>query len=220
MLSIKKVNLTRAISLVCSFSLIACLALIVCQSSYYIPEEVIINEEEAIVIEEVSYVLLSCTGTPDVAQRSIDSLVFLQPKVYPATPTYEETVLAQTVWGEARGCDETQQASVVWCILNRIDSGHPSWANRTPAQICAQPGQFAGYISSNPVTDEILALVRDVLERHELEQLGGTPEQVGRVLPARFTYFTGNSVVNKFTTRDAGQGEVWNWTNPSPYANA
>lgn len=30
--------------------------------------------------------------------------------------------LARTVWGEARGCTTTEQAAVVWCVLNRVDS--------------------------------------------------------------------------------------------------
>ena len=31
-------------------------------------------------------------------------------------------VIAKVIWGEARGCDATQQAAVAWCILNRVDS--------------------------------------------------------------------------------------------------
>lgn len=37
--------------------------------------------------------------------------------------------LARMVWGEARGCSTTEQAAVVWCVLNRFDSDDPYYAN-------------------------------------------------------------------------------------------
>ena len=61
----------------------------------------------------------------------------------------EAELLARTVWGEARGCGTEQQAAVVWCVLNRVDS------ERFPDSIAAvvtQPSQFFGYSASNPVS--------------------------------------------------------------------
>jgi len=34
----------------------------------------------------------------------------------------DEVVLAKTAYGEARGCSTTQQAAVMWCVLNRVDN--------------------------------------------------------------------------------------------------
>ena len=33
----------------------------------------------------------------------------------------EVTALAQTLYGECRGCSELQQRAVCWCIFNRVD---------------------------------------------------------------------------------------------------
>ena len=96
------------------------------------------------------------------------------------TPTEYDTdvieALAKMVWGEARGCSKTEQAATVWCVLNRVDDGYGDILS-----VLLAPNQFQGYDSSNPVSPEIAALVKDVLIRWEIEKecVGG----VGRVLP-------------------------------------
>lgn len=127
----------------------------------------------------------------------------------------DKIALAQTVWGEARGCSTVEQAAVVWCVLNRLDSGDPYYAAcKTPLDIVAQPAQFAGYDPDNPVLDDIYALVEDVLDRWAREKDGET--DVGRVLPKEYLYFTGNGRENIFTT-GWHCGDVWDWSAPNPY---
>ena len=120
-------------------------------------------------------------------------------------------LIAQTLWGEARNCDSTHQAAVVWCILNRVDS--PVFPN-TIREVVTQKYQFAGYHAENPVEPELLALAYDVLARWSIEP--DCVGAVGRVLPEEYLYFGGNGEVNQFRTRYMG-GEVWDWSLQSPY---
>ena len=74
--------------------------------------------------------------------------------------------IAKAVWGEARNCDASHQAAVVWCILNRVDS---ALFPNTIREVVTQKHQFAGYHAGNPVDPDILALACDVLARWSIE---------------------------------------------------
>jgi hypothetical protein len=63
-------------------------------------------------------------------------------------------MLAQTVYGEARGCASTEQALVLWCIFQRVDYGFGA----DIAAVVTAPSQFHGYSASHPVLPEILEL--------------------------------------------------------------
>lgn len=119
--------------------------------------------------------------------------------------------LARTVWGEARGCTTTEQAAVVWCVLNRAD--RPEWPD-DPLEVVQQPNQFSGYDAENPVWPETLALVEDVLDRWELEKTA--VGDVGRVLPKEYVFFEGDGRHNYFRTEYKG-GTIWDWSLNSPY---
>lgn len=125
----------------------------------------------------------------------------------------EETInaLAQTVWGESRGCSITEQAAVVWCILNRLDS--EDFPN-DPLMVVQQPGQFDGYHPDYPIEQELVDLVKDVMDRWELEKTA--VGSVGRVLPKEYTFFHGDSVHNHFRDAYIG-GNTWDWSLDSPY---
>lgn len=125
----------------------------------------------------------------------------------------QETLLAlaRTVWGEARGCSTTEQAAVVWCVLNRVD--RPEWPD-DPLSVVQQKYQFAGYDPENPVWPEHLALVEDVLDRWELEKTA--VGDVGRVLPKEYVYFDGDGIHNYFWT-DLKGSNTWDWSLGSPY---
>ena len=124
-------------------------------------------------------------------------------------------VLARMVWGEARGCPTTEQAAVVWCALNRFDSGDPFYADcMTIYDIVTQPSQFNGYDPENPLDPDILALVEDVMVRWMAEKV--CVGDVGRVLPAEYLFFTGDGQKNIFTT-EWRSGDAWNWSLESPY---
>lgn len=119
--------------------------------------------------------------------------------------------LSQTVWGEARGCSTTEQAAVVWCVLNRVDS---SEFPNDPLMVVQQENQFAGYDPNYPIEQEFVDLVNDVMGRWELEKTA--VGSVGRVLPQEFTYFHGNGKENIFRDAYIG-GNTWDWSLDSPY---
>ena len=123
----------------------------------------------------------------------------------------EAEMLARLIWGEARGCDQTQQAAVAWCVLNRVDS---ALFPNTISGVITQPRQFAGYRAANPVDPQILALVYDVLSRWSIEDCCvGT---VGRVLPKEYLFFGGDGTDNQFRVAYHDK-KVWDWSIPSPY---
>lgn len=128
-------------------------------------------------------------------------------------PEFDEatvTALAQAVWGEWDGGDKTEKAAVVWCILNRADN----WDSTALAEVTAE-GQFHGYNSRWPVTDENKAIVEDVLYRHYLESLG--VEDVGRVLPKEYMWFHGDNYKNYFRDDYQWPYNTWDWSLESPY---
>lgn len=126
----------------------------------------------------------------------------------------ELEMIARTVWGEAQGCTKTEQAAVIWCILNRVDSENPYFPYKI-ADVITQPNQF--YYSENfPVWPELVELAKDVLTRYYTEKLTG--EDCGRVLPMEYCWFGGDGKHNWF--RDEFKFEdanIWDWSLPSPY---
>lgn len=130
--------------------------------------------------------------------------------LYP--PTQEEIqALAKVVYREARGIpDKAHQAAVIWCILNRVDAG--CWGD-TIMDVVTYPNAFA-YIEDTPVEQEFLMLAADVCERWNLEKAG--QDDVGRVLPKEYLYFTGDGELNHFTIEWKGT-EAWDWSLESPY---
>ncbi len=131
----------------------------------------------------------------------------------PAQEINAAEALAKTVWGEARGCSKEQQAAVVWCVLNRVDSEEPYFPDSI-VEVVAQCGQFDGYDPDNPVNPDILALVEDVLARWSIEDI--CAGDVGRVLPREYLYFHGDGCINHFRTEYEG-GQTWDWSLDSPY---
>lgn len=130
--------------------------------------------------------------------------------LYP--PTAEELVImAKIVYHEARGItNRAEQAAVVWCILNRVDSG--IWGD-TIKEVATYPDAFA-YIQDTPIDEDLLLLVADVSERWNYEKAGH--EDVGRVLPKDYLYFTGDGMRNHFVTEYQGTN-YWSWGLASPY---
>lgn len=126
----------------------------------------------------------------------------------------EETVLAKLVYGEGRGVSKMEQAAIVWCVLNRVDC--QEYYDNDIISVATAPYQFVGYRAKNPVDEEILELVRDVLYRWSLEKAG--EEDVGRVLPQEYIYFYGDGKHNYFTTSQGGK-QTWDWSLENPYEN-
>lgn len=128
----------------------------------------------------------------------------------------EVEMLAKTIWGEARGVESiTEKAAVAWCILNRVDTKGYACGGDIE-YVLTFPGQFVGYDEENPVTTECKEIAADILTRWAAEKAG--IEDVGRVLPKEYTYFTGDGKRNYFTDEWKG-GNTWDWSLPSPYEN-
>ena len=127
-------------------------------------------------------------------------------------PAAEVEALAKMLYGEARGVtSKTEQAACVWVVLNRVDN--PRFPG-TVLEVIKAPAQFAGYSEDNPVTEELKSLAADVLTRHNAEKEG--KENVGRVIPPEYLFFTGDGERNSFT-KDWKSAETWEWTLESPY---
>lgn len=169
------------------------------------------------VVLPVVLIAVSLTGGADMSHAPEEAR---EPQVIIRYATRQEQeehdldmllALARTVWGEARGCTATEQAAVVWCVLNRAD--RPEWPD-DPLEVVQQKNQFSGYDPEYPVCPDILSLVEDVLDRWELERTA--VGDVGRVLPKEYVYFSGDGRHNHFRTEYRG-GTVWDWRLDSPY---
>ena len=126
---------------------------------------------------------------------------------YNAETEYLAVALAQTVYGELRGgWSLTEQACVIWTVLNRVDAGMYS----DVYSALTAPWQFA-YSPYAPTTDDygrdLTALARDVLYRWRLEHEGQT--DVGRVLPAGYCWYSGDGQHNYFRSSYSGSGTLW-----------
>lgn len=107
------------------------------------------------------------------------------------------TALAQTLYGECRGCSEIQQKAVCQVVLNRVDD--PRFPD-TIIEVITQKSQFFGYSATNPVWENLYSLARQmIIDWHEGKDGVFGPE---------YLYFTGNGRINVFTT-EYGGGERW-----------
>lgn len=154
------------------------------------------------------------TDKPSESTETEEKNIEIETEAPAWEPDTEEVVmLAKLVWGEAGGIPSTtEQAAVVWCVLNRVDS--PKYPD-TVAEVVTQRYQFAGYKESNPATEEFMEIARDVLVRWHSEKNGTS--DVGRVLPKDYLYFTGDGVRNYFTTEWSSSAAAYGWTLHSPY---
>ena len=123
-------------------------------------------------------------------------------------------MLAKLVFAEARGIkSQTEQACVIWSVLNRVDS--EVWPD-TIYGVVTQPYQFAYRSYSNTVDDygrDLVQLSRDVLYRYDAEKSG--EGNVGRVLPKDYTFYTGDGTHNYFRNPS---GYIYDGSLESPYS--
>ena len=130
------------------------------------------------------------------------------------TDAAEVEALAKLIYGEAGIVPSTtEQAAVVWCVLNRVDD--PRFPD-TVLEVIEAPYQFSGYDPEYPVKEEFALLAADVLTRYRAERDG--EENVGRVLPAEYCFFTGDGRRNHFTT-EWKSTDCFGWTLESPYTD-
>ena len=80
----------------------------------------------------------------------------------------EVEALAKLIYGEAGIVPSTtEQAAVVWCVLNRVDD--PRFPD-TVLEVIEAPYQFSGYDPEYPVKEEFALLAADVLTRYRAER--------------------------------------------------
>lgn len=127
-------------------------------------------------------------------------------------------MLAKLIYGEARGIkSQTEQAAVVWCVLNRVDSSGYGMGHSVKYVVTFRD-QFHGYSPKHPTVDDfgrdLCKLAEDVLIRWMKEKDGQA--DVGRILPPEYLWFEGYRGHNLF--RDAYRGgNTWYWDLSSPY---
>lgn len=105
----------------------------------------------------------------------------------------EVRLVAQTLYGEARGCSRAEQRLVAWCICNRVDKG--SWGN-TIEDVVKYPHQFAGYGATHPVWPELEAVAREVLEEWNAGGEADILEPYAKT--SKYLYFNGDGKHNWF----------------------
>lgn len=120
-------------------------------------------------------------------------------------------MIAQTIYGEARGSDLYNKSLVAWCIFNRYDDGR---FGDTIEEIITKPGQFTGYSSNKPITDEDYKLAVDCLLRWQAEKY--SVGDVGRTLPKEYLYFYGDGKLNHY--RNSKDEKTYSYDLPNPYS--
>lgn len=149
-------------------------------------------------------IALLCAEAPERANSGLATYETFEQaleRAKAAVPDELAELAGRAVYGEAGGiADYAQRAAVVWCACNRADA----WNVELDKVLTVD--QFHGLAIRGEVPTEHVELARDVLARWTLEAEGW--QDVGRVLPSRFLYFEGNSIVNLFST-EYGGGEYW-----------
>lgn len=177
-------------------------------------------------LEQTKQAISVAEDAQEIANQAVYSLktqewVEVEPELCYGKLTYDDKeayvdyvaaeYLANVTWGEARGCSVTEQAAVMWCVLNRVDS--PLYPDSV-GEVVTQRAQFNGYSESNPITQEMLQLANSVLT------YWSEGDDSGRVLPKEYLYFTGDGKHNYFYTTWASNAVAWDWSLPSPYEEA
>lgn len=176
-----------------------------------------LDQEIDILTDQIEQIKSSIEGLESVEpEEEIEIEGENKEAVWPKLYTEEDAVvLAKMLYGEARGIGQyeingrivsskCQQAAVIWAALNRYDAGFED----TIIGVVTAPMQFVGYCESNPVDDELMDLVTDVLDRWNQERHGET--DVGRVLPADYFWFRGDGKYNHFRNDYYGSAR-WAW---------
>lgn len=73
----------------------------------------------------------------------------------------EAQYMARVLYGTARNHSVEAQRAVCWLIINRVES---SLFPNSVEEVCAQPVQWMGYASDNPVTQDLYAVAMEVLD--------------------------------------------------------
>jgi hypothetical protein len=146
---------------------------------------------ETVVATSVSYTLEDIPFQLATLQSAVEKQMESEKLQEIVIPFSEEEIIivVKTLHGEAHCVkSKAERAMVVWVILNRYDSGK---FGKTLTEICTAPRQFTGYRADNPVDEECVELVKDVMRRWVAEKNGET--NVGRTIPADYLFFSADS---------------------------
>ena len=112
-------------------------------------------------------------------------------------PDPDAVLIAQTIWGEARGCSEADQEAVCWVILNRVDTNDYGMGHSIE-YVITFPQQFAGYSPDNPLDPELYDLALRVITDWQNGSDG-----IGK----QWLWFTGDGSKNTFRDQYKGGNE-------------
>lgn len=182
-----------------AFTSESCLETIVA-SSCFLESKTETEEESQLITEETS--ATSVNTTTAISESNEYTITYY---------TDSDAInIAKVLYRECRGVPSvTEQACVVWTILNRVDN-----SNASIYDIISSPNQFA-FMEDTPIDETLLNLAYDVLERWNCERNGET--NVGRVLPESFLWFYGYGGHNYFRNQYDGDCIVWDYSLESPY---
>lgn len=123
----------------------------------------------------------------------------------------EITMISKVIYREAGGIsDFSHRAAVAWCILNRVNSED---YGDSIEEVITAPYQFA-WIDDTPIEEDNYNIAKDVVTRWLFEKQGF--ENVGRVLPPDYYFFTGDGQYNYFR-QNLDSDYYWDWSYDSPY---
>ena len=109
----------------------------------------------------------------------------------------ELEMLAQTVWGEARGCPSDRWPLVIWTVFQRADSDLPDFRNqKTVEAVLKKPLQFTGYNAQHPIDPEMYAVVVEEARKWSAGEEPPTHEIYAPTLP--YFFFDGDGRENWF----------------------
>lgn len=126
----------------------------------------------------------------------------------------EIEMLAKIIYREARGIDSTtEQAAVVWVVLNRVDAGD---YGESIKEVIKKQHQFA-WVPNTPIIDDFYELAKDVITRWLLEKEGYTEN--GRIIPSSYKFFASHDDGKNYFREEYESSGYWDFSWQSPYTN-
>ncbi len=106
-------------------------------------------------------VIAAAEAEPAIEESEPVDVIAQQAAIEEAAIHREAQYMARVLYGTARNNSSEAQRAVCWCIINRVES---SLFPNSIEEVCAQPVQWMGYSSDNPVTQDLYNVASEVLE--------------------------------------------------------
>lgn len=126
-----------------------------------------------------------------------------QEAIREAAVAREAQYMARVLYGTARYHSRETQEAVCWCIINRVES---SLFPNTVEEVCAQPVQWVGYSSNNPVTQELYDVAMGVLDTWHSKGI--------RMIPQDYIYLSWSEkeIVLRTSFNETARTHYWHVT--------